>query len=135
MVLFPLHKRTRPERDEDVLFSRWTVFAAALLIAALFGLLSGVVKDAQFPRGVQSADKSSDAPNLSKREPLRSLVATDRTERAGAQSTSSDGALVPGLAEITFAFHASATTPSPSFDRAAFAFWPASLPRAPPVRA
>ncbi|MEQ1405803.1 hypothetical protein ABK249_12740 [Neorhizobium sp. Rsf11] len=135
MALFPPDKRMKRGRDEDRLLSRWPVFAAALLIAALFGLLSGVVKDAQFPRGIQSADKGTDAPHLSKREPLRSLVATDRKEGTSAQSTSADGALVPGSAEITFPFHASAITPNPSSDPAAFAFWPGSLPRAPPVRA
>ena len=64
MALFPPDKRMKRKRGEDGFLSCWPVFAAALLIASLFGLLSGVVRDVQFPRGIQSADKSTDAPHF-----------------------------------------------------------------------
>ncbi|MGK6315965.1 hypothetical protein [Neorhizobium sp. DT-125] len=125
----------RSERGEDHLLSRWPVLAAALLIAALFGLLSGVVKDGQFPRGIQSADKSTDAPHLSKREPLRAVVSADRKDATGAHWQAGDGALAPRSVEIAFPHHASALAPRPTSDPAALSFWPGSLPRAPPAAA
>lgn len=135
MAPFPQDRRTRSERGGDHLLSRWPVFAAALLIAALFGLLSGVVKDVQFPRGIQSADKSTDAPHLSKREPLRAVVSADRKDAAGAHWQAGDGALAPRSFEIAFPHYASVVAPRPSSDPAALSFWPGSLPRAPPAGA
>jgi hypothetical protein len=135
MAPFPQDRRMTSERDEDHLLSRWPVFAAALLIATLFGLLSGVVKDVQFPRGIQSADRNTDAPHLSKREPLRAVVSADRKDATGAHWPAGDGALAPRSFEIVFPHYASVLALRPSSDPVAFAFWPGSLPRAPPVRA
>jgi len=135
MALFPQDRRTRRrEGDEDRLLSRWPVFAAALLIAALFGLLSGVVKDVQFPRGVQSADKGSDTPHFSKREPLRALAAAERRDGTGAHAAGNDGAILPHSVGIAFPVQASALWLNRSHDPSPFAFWPGSLPRAPPLR-
>lgn len=135
MAPFPQDKRIRNKRDADRLPSRWPLFAAALLIAALFGLLSGVVRDAQFPRGIQSADRSSDAPHLSKREPLRAIVSADRKDSAGAHWQTGDGALVPRSLEIAFPLFASLLAPGSSSGPATLSFWPGSLPRAPPAHA
>lgn len=135
MALFPQDRRMRREREEDCLLSRWPAFAAALLIAALFGLLSGVVRDVQFPRGIQSADRNTDAPHLTKREPLRAIVSADRKDATGAHWQTGDGALAPHSVEIAFPHYVSAFAPKPSSDPAAFSFWPGSLPRAPPTYA
>ncbi|CDN48227.1 Hypothetical protein RG540_CH20580 [Neorhizobium galegae bv. orientalis str. HAMBI 540] len=135
MALFPQDKRMRDGREQESLLSRWPVFAAALLIAALFGLLSGVVKDVQFPRGVLSADKSSDTPHLTKREPLRALAAMDRKDGTGAHWPTGDGALEARAIEISFPIFVSAFASKPSSDPTAHPFWHGSLPRAPPARA
>ncbi|WP_162894879.1 hypothetical protein [Rhizobium terrae] len=125
----------RREREEDRLWSRWPVFAAALLIAALFGILSGAVKDAQFPRGLQSAGKGTETPHLSKREPIRALAAADRKDGAGAYASSSDGALLAGTISPTFPVYAAAIAPALSIIHPALSHWPAPLPRAPPAAA
>ncbi|EUB96249.1 hypothetical protein PMI07_001851 [Rhizobium sp. CF080] len=135
MALFPQDKRMRDGREQESLLSRWPVFAAALLIAALFGLLSGVVKDVQFPRGAVSADKSGDTPHLSKREPLRALAAMDRKDGTGAQWHTGDGALEARAIEISFPIFVSAVASKPSSDPAIYPFWHGSLPRAPPAGA
>jgi hypothetical protein len=132
MALFPQDKRIRGERDELNLPSRWPAIAAALLIAALFGLLSGVVKDVQISRGIQSAGKSTDAPHLSKREPLRALAATDRKDGAGSHSANADGALVPRFTAIVFPLYSAAQAPNAIAETRRLRFWPGSLPRAPP---
>ncbi|MFB9947276.1 hypothetical protein ACFFP0_00375 [Rhizobium puerariae] len=125
----------KSERDEDSLLSRWPVFAAALLIAALFGLFSGVVKDVQSPRGIQSADRNGDTPHLSKREPLRAVAAADRKDGSGTHSASDGDAPVPHAIEIAFPRYASAITPGVSAGLKTLPFWPGSRPRAPPARA
>ncbi|MDR6818540.1 hypothetical protein J2X76_003717 [Neorhizobium sp. 2083] len=135
MALFPRDKRTRNGRRQESLLSRWPVFAAALLIAALFGLLSGVVKDVQFPRGAVSADKSNDTPHLTKREPLRALAAMDRKDGTGAHWQTAGGALEARAIEISFPVFASAFASKQSSDPATSPFWHGSLPRAPPARA
>lgn len=135
MALFPQDKRMRDGREQESLLSRWPVFAAALLIAALFGLLSGVVKDVQFPRGAVSADKSNDTPHLTKREPLRALAATDRKDGTGAHWQTGGGALDARAIEISFPIFVSAFASKPFSDPAASPFWHGSLPRAPPARA
>ncbi|MBP2558926.1 hypothetical protein J2T08_003415 [Neorhizobium galegae] len=135
MALFPQDKRTRDGREQESHLSRWPVFAAALLIAALFGLLSGVVKDVQFPRGILSADRTSDAPNLTKREPLRALAATDRKDATGAHWHTGGGALEASAVEISFPIFVPAFASKPSSGSAESPFWHGSLPRAPPARA
>ncbi len=135
MALFPQDKRMRDGRGQESLLSRWPVFAAALLIAALFGLLSGVVKDVQFPRGVLSADKNSDTLHLTKREPLRALAAMDRKDGTGTHWHMGGGALEARAVEISFPIFVSAFAAKPSFRRAVYPFWHGSLPRAPPARA
>jgi len=135
MALFPRDKRTRNGRRQESLLSRWPVFAAALLIAALFGLLSGVVKEVQSPRGVLSADKGSDAPHLTKREPLRALAAMDRKDGTSAYWQAGGGALEARAIEIGFPVFVSAFASKPSSGPAASPFWHGSLPRAPPARA
>jgi len=135
MAEFPQARRIRRERDEDGLVSRWSLLAAALFLTAIFGLLSGVVRDVQFPRGVQAADSGSETPHLTKREPLRALAAADRKDSTGTQASHGGGALVPNFVEIEFFLFASAIAPALSSSRPALSFWPGSLPRAPPHRA
>ncbi|MBW6424625.1 hypothetical protein KX729_24545 [Rhizobium sp. XQZ8] len=125
----------RRERDEDGLVSRWSVLAAALFLTAIFGLLSGVVRDVQFPRGVQAADSGSETPKLTKREPLRALAAADRKDSTGTHAAHGGGALVPHFTEIEFPLLSSTVAPALSAARPALTFWPASLPRAPPQQA
>lgn len=133
MALFPQDRRITGERDEPGLASCWPLVAAALLIAALLGLLSSVVRDVQIPRGIQSAGKSSDAPHLSKREPLRALAATDRKDGTASHSANADGALALYSTEITFPLYSSAQTPNATARTRGFRFWHGSLPRAPPL--
>jgi hypothetical protein len=135
MAEFPQARRTRRKRDEDGLVSRWSLFAAALFLTAIFGLLSGVVRDVQFPRGVQASDGGSETPHLTKREPLRALAAADRKDSAGTHSAHDGGALLPHFVEIEFVLFASAIAPALLSSRPASSFWPGSLPRAPPLRA
>ncbi|WP_105373502.1 hypothetical protein [Neorhizobium huautlense] len=132
MALFPQHRRIRGERDELGLVSRWPAIAVALLIAALIGLLSGVVKDVQIARGIQSAGKSTDTPHLSKREPLRALAATDRKDGTASHSANADSALTLRSTDIAFPLYSSAETPNAAATTRSFRFWPGSLPRAPP---
>jgi hypothetical protein len=134
MALFPQDKRTRNGREQESHLSRWPVFAAALLIAALFGLLSSVVKDVQFPRGILSADRTSDTPHLTKREPLRALAALDRKDATGAHWPAGGGALEARAIEIAFPIFVPAFASKPSSHPAASPFWHGSLPRAPPAR-
>lgn len=132
MAPFPRQRPMRSEREEERLFSRWTTFAAALLMAALFGLLSGTARDGQFPRGVQSADRNTDTPHFAKREPIRALAAADRKDGAGTQNTTGDGALVPASPGIAFPAHVSVVTTVFAAASPALSHWPTSLPRAPP---
>ena len=135
MALFPQDKRMRDGREQENHLSRWPVFAAALLIAALFGLLSSVVKDVQFPRGILAADRTSDTPHLTKREPLRALAAMDRKDATGAHWHTGGGALEASAIGISFPIFVPAFASKPSSDPAASPFWHGSLPRAPPARA
>jgi len=135
MAEFPQARRVRRGRDEDGLVSRWSLLAATLFLTAIFGLLSGAVRDVQFSRGVQAADSGTETPHLTKREPLRALAAADRKDSTGAHAAHAGGALVPHFIEIRFPLYASAIAPAQSSTRPALTFWPGSLPRAPPQRA
>lgn len=135
MAEFPQARRMRRRRDENGLVSRWSLLAVALFLAAIFGLLSGVVRDVQFPRGVQAAGSGSETPHLTKREPLRALAAADRKDSTGTQVAHGGGTLIPNFVEIEFFLFTSAIAPALSSIRPDQSFWPGSLPRAPPHRA
>jgi hypothetical protein len=132
MALFPRSKRMTSEHGRDNLPPRWTLLAAALLIAGLFGFLTGAVKDAQFTRGVQAAAKGPETPHLAKRDPFRAVATAERKDSTGNHSPEPGGALVPRLDGIAFfADMRLASLPAASIfaDRP---YWPGPLPRAPP---
>jgi hypothetical protein len=132
MAVLPKGTRTGCSNAQDILLSRWVLFVAASLIVFM-GLLPGLAKDAQLFRGLQSADRNTDTPHLTKREPLRALAAADRKDSAGTHIADADGAILPGLAEITYPADRTVAVSDLFASPFVANFWPGSLPRAPPA--
>ncbi|OHV76607.1 hypothetical protein [Rhizobium sp. LCM 4573] len=135
MMRVPLRSRTKIDKTRESLPLRWPVLAAAMLIAAFFGLISGVVKEVRVPGGVLAAEGNSEIPHLTKREPLRAVLSADRKDGGGPHWTGHDGALEARAVETAFRSGGSAL----ALPRPAAAALPAAgrafQPRAPPARA
>jgi hypothetical protein len=131
MAVFPRETHTESLNAQDHFLSRW-IFPAAAFLIVLLGLLPGLVKDVELWRGLQAADKASETPHLSKREPLRALAATDRKEGAGIHTADADGAVLPESADTAYLPTMPATAANLSAEIAPISYWPAPLPRAPP---
>ncbi len=121
MTPFPQDQRMRAESGEDTLFARWSLLAAGLLLAAVFGFLSCMTRDVPFSRVFPSADKTSNTPHLGKRDPPRALAAADRKDGGATHSTAADGSLVPRSVEFS-------RLPQPTA-KAVYAFAPPGVPR------
>lgn len=134
MMRVPLRSRTKVEETRESLPLRWPVLAAAMLIAAFFGLISGVVKEVRVPAGVLAAEGNSEIPHLTKREPLRAVLSADRKD-GGAHWTGHDGALEARAVETAFRSGSSALALPLPAAAALPAVGRAFQPRAPPARA
>lgn len=132
MAVFPRETRLADLTARDHLPARWSVLAAALLIA-LFGLISGLARDGEFARGLQSSDKSADSPHFSKREPLRAIAPAERREQTASHWLGVDGALIPSVATLVFPLNGTAPEKAAALDPHGAAFWPVPLPRASPA--
>jgi hypothetical protein len=134
MAVFPRETRLAELAARDHLPARWSLLAAALLIA-FFGLISGLARDGEFSRGLQSTDKSADSPHFAKREPLRAVAPAERREQTAGHWLDLDGALLPSIAAISFSQGGTVPAKAADLDPHGAAFWPVPLPRASPQNA
>jgi hypothetical protein len=132
MAVFPAGTRETARCAQDKFLSQWPVFAAALLIAFV-ALVSGGLRDSQaILRIAHSSEKSSETPQASKRDPIRTLATAERKEAGPSQWSGSSGALAFNASALTIPDFAQAIA-SPLGDTNPFGtHWPVPLPRAPP---
>lgn len=122
------------DRAQDVSVRRWHVVAAAFLIA-LVGLLAGAVRDGQPFRIIPASDRSADAPHIAKRDPARAPAILERRDSSGLHVGGFDGAIAASGISVPGCGLSRTITLSPSVDLRRPAYWPAMLPRAPPLAA
>jgi len=133
MAVFPAGTRETARCAQDKLPSQWAVFVAALLIAFV-ALVSGGLRDSQaILRIAHSSEKSSETPQASKRDPIRTLATADRREAGPSQWSGADGALAFTASTLTIPEFAQAIASALTDANPIGTHWPAPLPRAPPV--
>lgn len=96
----PPRSRTKAERARETLVLRWQTLALAMLVAALFGLLSGVAREVRLPGGVLAAEGNPETPHLAKREPLRAVLSADRKDAGAAHWNGFGGSLQANALEL-----------------------------------
>jgi len=133
MALFPQPLRMRSGPARDGLLLQWPALAIAVVMAALFGFLSGAVRDVGFSSGVVAADQSPETPHLVKREPLRALASAERKDGNGTHWGGHDGMLVPRSVVLDPPIYSVAVALHISSGPETLPYWPGSLPRAPPA--
>ncbi|MDE1158380.1 MAG: hypothetical protein PW791_08905 [Neorhizobium sp.] len=131
MAVFPRETRLADMTARDHLPVRWSVLAAALLIA-FFGLISGLARDGEFARGLQSTDKSADSPHFAKREPMRAIAPAERRDQTTSHWLDLDGALLPSIAVLAFPQNGIVPEKAAALAPHGAAYWPVPLPRASP---
>lgn len=131
MVVFPGEALEVRQDAQDKALSRWSVLAAALLIA-MIGFFSGNVRESQTERNIHSSDKSG-GQQVSRREPVRALVVIERRDGASNHWHGADGGFSPAAQDIALPIFKLAVSPVAGSATAATAYWPAALPRAPPA--
>ena len=120
MMNVPPRSRTKAERARETLVLRWQTLALAMLVAALFGLLSGVAREVRLPGGVLAAEGNPETPHLAKREPLRAVLSADRKDAGAAHWNGFDGSLLANALELPLRLSGPAIA-GPDVDAAALA--------------
>lgn len=110
--------------------------ALGLFLMAFFGLISDVVREVRLKGGAVAAETRTDLPYLSKREPVRVVLADARRDGAASPSWHSGGGALPGTSLVL---------PAPCAPLAGGGHWTSSCPshvfaashrtRAPPLAA
>lgn len=134
MAVFPMGTQETIRQAQGDALSRWKYVAAALLIA-LIGFVAGSIRDGQSLRIVHSADKDAGTPHANKREPARMPAMAERRDGGTLHLGDLDGALPPVRLSAEAEMAAFITLALPESTVRIGSFWPASLPRAPPVAA
>lgn len=130
MAVFPGEALEVTQNAQEKALSRWSVLAAALLIA-MIGLFSVGTRESQAERSVHSSNKT-DGQQISRRDPIRAIVVLERRDAGANHWQNADAAAPPAAWSTAFSAFKLAKPATIAFVRSPTDFWPAPLPRAPP---